>query len=576
MTKLLPRFLWPHRWRLLIVVVLVTVQALANLYLPSLNADNINNGVVKGDTGYILQTGGYMLLITALLGVSSIVAVYFGAMTAMAFGRDVRSAIFRQVMGFSQKETNLFGTPTLITRNTNDVQQIQMLIVMALTMMIMAPIMMVGGVIMALREDVPLSGLLLVIIPILLVVVLALAGRALPMFRVMQKRTDRINQVMRETLSGIRVIRAFVRTDHEEKRFDVANQELTDTALKVNRLFAIMMPFLFAIMNLSTVAVVWFGGLRIDSGEMQIGNLSAFLQYVMQILFSVMMATFMLVMVPRAAAAAERIQAVLDTEPDLCDPEQPASVADAKGLVKFDEVEFRYPGAQDPVLCGISFVAEPGRTTAIVGGTGSGKTTLVNLVPRFYDVTSGSVTIDGIDVRAMAQEDLWGLVGVVPQKAYLFSGTVASNLRYGDESATDEALWAALRTAQATDFVTEMEGGLGAPIDQGGTNVSGGQRQRLAIARAIVKRPRVYIFDDSFSALDFRTDQMLRAALRAETADATVIIVAQRVGTIMHADRIVVMEGGEVVGIGTHAELLQTCETYQEIVSSQLTEEEAA
>ena len=576
MTKLLPTFLWPHRWRLLVVVVLVTIQALANLYLPSLNADIINNGVVKGDTGYILQTGGYMLLITALLGISSIIAVYFGSMTAMAFGRDVRSAIFRQVMGFSQKETNIFGTPTLITRNTNDVQQIQMLIVMALNIMIMAPIMMVGGVIMALREDVPLSGLLVVIIPILLIVVLSLASRALPMFRAMQKRTDRINQVMRETLSGMRVIRAFVRTDHEEERFDVANHELTDTALSVNRLFAVMMPFLFAIMNLSTVAVVWFGGLRIDGGQMQIGNLSAFLQYVMQILFSVMMATFMFVMVPRAAAAAERIQAVLETEADLCDPDEPASMAYAKGLVKFKDVEFRYPGAEEPILCDISFTAEPGQTTAIVGGTGSGKTTLINLVPRFYDVTSGSVTIDGIDVRQMRQEDLWHIIGVVPQKAYLFSGTVASNLRYGDESADDAALWKALETAQATEFVTEMEHQLGGEIDQGGTNVSGGQRQRLAIARAIVKRPKVYIFDDSFSALDFKTDQMLRAALRMETRDATVIIVAQRVGTIMHADQIIVLDSGSIVGKGTHDELMKTCETYQEIVYSQLSREEVA
>ncbi|MGA2513178.1 MAG: ABC transporter ATP-binding protein [Candidatus Limnocylindrales bacterium] len=576
MIRLLARFLRPYRWRVLIVVTLVAIQALANLYLPSLNADIINNGVVRGDTGYILQTGGRMLQVTFGLGVCSIVAVYFAAMTAMAFGRDVRGAIFRQVMRFSQKETNLFGTPTLITRNTNDVQQVQMLVFMGLNMMILPPIMAVGGVIMAMREDVPLSGTLIVIIPVVVAVVGTLATRALPLFRTMQKRTDRINQVMGETLSGTRVIRAFVRTDHEAKRFDAANQELTDTALEVNRMFAVMMPFLIGIMNLSAVAVVWFGGLRIDSGGMPIGNLSAFLLYMIQILLSLVMGVIVAVMLPRAAAAAERIQAVLDTEPDLCDPDEPVETDGFRGLVAFQGVEFRYPGAAAAVLSGIDFTALPGEITAIVGGTGSGKTTLVNLIPRFYDVTSGSVSIDGVDVRQMRQEDLWRLIGVVPQKAYLFSGTVASNLRYGDESAGDDALWKALETAQARDFVAEMGGQLEAAIDQGGTNVSGGQRQRLAIARAIVKRPRVYIFDDSFSALDFRTDQRLRAALRPETRDATVIIVAQRVGTIMHADQIVVLDGGQIVGKGTHEQLMETCQTYREIVYSQLTPEEAA
>ncbi len=392
MTRLLPRFLWPHRRQLLAVLVLVSIQALANLYLPNLNADIINNGVVKGDTNYIIRTGALMLLITFLVGVCAIASVYFGSMVAMAFGRDVRSAIFRKVMGFSQKETNLFGTPTLITRNTNDVQQVQMLLVMAFNMMIMAPIMMVGGIIMALREDVPLSATLIVIIPLVLIVIGIVAAIAVPLFRTVQKRTDRINQVMRETLSGMRVIRAFVRTDYEEKRFDQANVELMDTSLRVNRLFAVMIPFLFGIMNLSTVAIVWFGGMRIDSGGMPIGNLSAFLQYVMQILFSVMMAALMFVMVPRAAASAERIQEVLETEATLCDPDDPTDVSGAKGVVEFKDVEFRYPGAEDAVLCGISFTAKPGQTTAIVGGTGSGKTTLINLVPRFYDVTSGSVT----------------------------------------------------------------------------------------------------------------------------------------------------------------------------------------
>jgi ATP-binding cassette subfamily B protein len=576
MTKLLAKYLSPYRLPLGIVLVLVAVQAISNLYLPNLMADIINNGVIKGDTNYIARTGAFMLLVTSLLGVCSIVAVYFGSKTAMSFGRDVRSAIFRKVMSFSQKDTNTFGTPSLITRNTNDVQQVQMLLVMAFNIMIMAPIMLVGGVIMALREDVPLSGLLVVIIPLVLIMVLTVARLALPMFRSVQKKTDRINQVMRETLSGVRVIRAFVRTEHEERRFDDANADLTRTQLRVNRLFAMMIPFLFGIMNFSTVAIVWFGGLRVDSGGMQIGNLSAFLQYVMLVLFSVMMAALMFVMVPRAAAAAERIQAVLDTDVDLCDPENPTEIADPRGVVEFQDVEFRYPGAEEPVLCGITFTARPGQTTAIVGSTGSGKSTLANLIPRFYDVTSGSVRIDGVDVRQLRLENLWHLIGVVPQKAFLFSGTVASNLRYGDETADDEALWHALAIAQGKDFVTAMEGGLGAEVDQGGTNVSGGQRQRLAIARAIVKKPKVYIFDDSFSALDFKTDQQLRAALREETHDATVIIVAQRVGTIMRADQIVVLDTGNIVGIGTHKQLMKSCATYQEIVYSQLSREEVA
>ncbi len=576
MTRLLPRYLRPYRTQLLIVLALVAIQALSNLYLPSLNADIINNGVSKGDTAYIIRVGAYMLLVTFLLGVSSIVAVYFGSKVAMSFGRDVRSAVFRKVMSFSQTETNAFGTPSLITRNTNDVQQVQMVLVMAFNIMIMAPIMMIGGVIMALREDVPLSSILIVVIPLVIVVISTVALRALPMFRSMQKKTDRINQVMRETLSGIRVIRAFVRTGYEERRFDDANSDLTNTQLRVNRLFAIMIPFLFGIMNLTTVAVVWFGGLRIDSGGMQIGNLSAFLQYVMLILFSVMMAAMIFVMVPRAAAAAERIQQVLDTEASIVESATPAPLSMPRGVVEFSNVEFRYPGAEDPVLCGISFTARPGQTTAIIGGTGSGKSTLINLIPRFYDATSGNVRVDGIDVRDLRQEDLWSLIGVVPQKAFLFNGSIASNLRYGDESADDDALWRALSTAQANDFVREMTDGLESQIDQGGTNVSGGQRQRLAIARAIVKRPLVYIFDDSFSALDFRTDQLLRAALRRDAAEATVIIVAQRVGTIMHADQIVVLDSGSIVGIGTHDALMESCETYREIVFSQLTREEVA
>jgi ATP-binding cassette subfamily B protein len=576
MIRLLVRYLRPYRWPLLLVIGLVSAQAIGNLYLPSLMGDIVNNGVARGDTGYIMRTGGFMLLVTIGLAVAAIVAVYFGARTAMAFGRDVRRDVYRTVMGFSQREINRFGTPSLITRNTNDVQQVQMVLVMSLMVMVMAPIMSVGGVIMALREDAPLSGLLLLIIPLMAAVIGTLAARALPLFRAMQVKIDRINQVMREKLAGVRVIRAFVRTAYEERRFDEANLDLTDTALRVNRLFALMIPALFAILNLSSVAIMWFGGLRIDAGQMPIGNLIAFIQYVMQILFAVMMATVMFVMVPRAAASGERIAEVLDTPTTIRDPEDPVEPSRPRGLVEFHDVEFRYPHAEDAVLAGISFAAEPGTTTAIIGSTGSGKTTLINLLTRAYDVTGGSITIDGVDVRRLRQEDLWRQVGDVPQKAFLFSGTVASNLRYGDESATDADLWDALEIAQARDFVEEMPGGLEAVIDQGGSNVSGGQRQRLAIARAIVKRPPIYLFDDSFSALDFRTDALLRAALREETQDATVIIVGQRVGTIMHAERIVVLEGGRIAGIGTHAELLGTCETYREIVYSQLTREEAA
>ena len=576
MTRLLATYLRPYRRWILLVMVLLLVQAITNLYLPSLNADIINNGVVPGDIDYIISTGGLMLVVTFLLAICSIVAVYWGSKTAMAFGRDVRSAIFRKVVSFSQTETNLFGTPTLITRNTNDVQQVQMVVLMALNVMIIAPIMCVGGIIMALNQDVPLSALLIVILPAMGVVIGIMMVRAVPLFQAMQVKIDRINQVTRETLSGIRVIRAFVRTAHEEERFDDANLDLTATSLSVGRLFALMIPTLFAILNLSTVAIMWFGAIRVDSGAMPIGNLTAFIQYVMLIMFSVVMAVVMFVMVPRAAVSGARIQKVLDTELTLRDPEPPSSAGVTSGLVEFRDVEFRYPGAEDAVLRGISFTAAPGETTAIVGSTGSGKSTLVNLIPRFYDVNGGSLTIDGVDVRAMRQEDLWRAVGVIPQAAFLFSGTVASNLRYGDAGATDDDLWHALETAQAREFVADMPEQLEAHIDQGGTNVSGGQRQRLAIARALVKKPRIYIFDDSFSALDFKTDSLLRAALREETRSVTVIIVAQRVGTIMHADRIVVMDEGAIVGIGTHAELMDTCETYREIVYSQISEEEAA
>jgi ATP-binding cassette, subfamily B, multidrug efflux pump len=576
MIRLLPPFLRPFRRELGLVIVLLLVQAMATLYLPELNANIINNGVVKGDVDYIMRMGGFMLLVTLVLAIVAIIGVYWSAKIAMGVGRDLRSAVFRKVQTFSQAEVNRFGTASLITRNTNDVQQVQMVVLMALTVMILAPILAIGGIIMALRQDVPLSGLLIVIIPIMAVVIGGLLMRAVPLFQAMQRKIDRINLVTRESLAGVRVIRAFVRTDYEERRFDESNQDLTATALTVNRLFALMIPILMLIMNLSMVAVLWFGSIRVDSGTMPIGNLTAFLQYIVQILFAIMMAVIMFVMVPRAAVSADRILEVLDVEPSVRDPAVLAPAPTVVGCVEFRDVEFRFPGAQDPVLCGISFSAGPGETTAIVGSTGSGKSTLINLIPRFYDASGGSVLIDGVDVREMRRDDLWRLIGMVPQRSFLFSGTIASNLRYGAESASDDDLWRALTIAQARQFVEETPGQLAAPVDQGGTNFSGGQRQRLAIARALVKKPEVYIFDDSFSALDFKTDSQLRAALRHELGTATVIIVAQRVGTIMQADRIVVMENGGIAGIGKHAELLATCPTYREIVLSQLSAEEAA
>ena len=577
MIRLLRTYLRPYRGALILVVFLLLVQAVATLFLPDLNADIINNGVVKGDNDYIARTGALMLGVTLLLGIASILAVYWAARASMGFGRDLRTAIFRKVESFAQVEVNQFGPASLITRNTNDVQQVQTVIFLGLTVLISAPILGIGGIIMAIRQDVPLSGLLIVILPIMGVVIGIVMSRAIPLFRAMQIKLDRINQVMRETLAGVRVIRAFVRTGHEEARFDIANKDLFSTSIRVNRLFALMIPVMTGIVNLSLVAVMWFGAARVDSGAMPIGNLTAFLQYLMQILFAVLMAVIMFVFVPRAAVSAGRIQEVLEAELSVRDPENPITPAPTSepGLVEFRDVQFGYPGAEHPVLVGITFEARPGQTTAIVGSTGSGKSTLVNLIPRFYDATGGAVLVDGVDVRQMLQTDVWSRMGVISQKAFLFSGTVASNLRYGDENATDEELWHALDIAQARDFVTAMEGGLEAPVTQGGTNLSGGQRQRLAIARALVKRAEIYIFDDSFSALDFSTDSRLRAALARDLGGATVIIVAQRVGTIMKADRIIVMDGGRIVGSGTHTELLESNETYREIVYSQLSEAEA-
>ncbi len=576
MIYLVQRYLKPYWKQVTLVMVLLLAQAIANLYLPELNADIINNGVSKGDVAYIMQTGAWMLAVTLGLGVISILSVYYGSYASMAFGRDVRAGIFRRVGEFAQTEVNKFGTPSLITRNTNDVQQVQMVLLMTLNVMVIAPFTGIGGIIMALRQDVPLSGILLVIVPVMGIFLGLLVSRALPLFRAMQIKVDNINRIMRETLTGVRVIRAFVRDDFEQKRFGAANEDLTETARKVFRLFALMWPVLMVVMNLSSVAVLWFGGHRVATGAMPIGNLVAFLNYIMQILMSVMMATFMFTLLPRAEVSAKRIKDVLLTDPSVCDPAVPAVAAVTRGYLEFRNVEFGYPGAQEPVLKDISFSAGPGEITAVIGSTGSGKSTLVNLIPRFYDVTGGTVLVDGLDVRDMKQEDLWAKIGFIPQKAFLFSGTVESNLRYGDEHATDEDLWHALTVAQGAEFVREMPDGLKATIAQGGSSVSGGQRQRLAIARALVKRPEVYVFDDSFSALDFKTDAKLRAALESETRQSTVIIVAQRVSTILHADRIVVLDEGRIAGIGTHKELIDTCETYREIVYSQLTEEEIA
>jgi ATP-binding cassette, subfamily B, multidrug efflux pump len=578
---LLRTYLRPYLGSIVIVLALLLVQAIGNLYLPTLQGDIINNGVSKGDTDYIGSTGLFMLGVTFVVGLASIVGVFLGARIAMGFGRDVRSALFRRVESLSQVEINKFGTPSLITRNTNDVQQVQTVVFMALTLMISAPILIIGGIILAVRQDVPLSGLLVVVLPLMAVFIGLVMSRAIPLFRAMQVKLDRINQVMRETLAGVRVIRAFVRTRREEERFDDANVDLFNTTLRVNRLFAITIPVMTLILNLSTVGVMWFGAMRVDSGEMPIGNLTAFLQYLLQILFAVLMAVFMFILIPRAAVSAGRIDEVLETEPSIHDPEHPTAMPPidrgrAGGRIEFRDVEFRYPGAQDPVLRDVSFVAEPGQTVAIVGSTGSGKSTLINLIPRFYDATAGAVLVDGVDVREMNRTDLWARLGVIPQKAFLFSGTVASNLRFGDQDATDDDLWRALEIAQGRDFVEEMDNQLEAPVTQGGTNVSGGQRQRLAIARALVKQAGILIFDDSFSALDFGTDARLRAALDREMGWATRLIVAQRVGTIMKADRILVMDDGRIVGSGTHAELLESNETYREIVFSQLSEAEAA
>ncbi len=574
--RLLRTYLRPYHGRLLAVVVLQLFGTLAALYLPRLNADIIDRGIARGDTDYILSTGAFMLAVTLVQVVATIAAVYHGAHAAMALGRDLRKAVFHQVGMFSTREVGQFGAPSLITRNTNDVQQVQMLVMMSTTMVVMAPIMAVGGVTMALRQDVPLSSLMIISVPVLAIGVLMIARRMVPQFRAMQERIDVVNRVLREQITGIRVVRAFVREPYERDRFATANAALTDTALRVGRLMALMFPFVMIVLNASSAAVLWFGGMRVDDGAMQVGALTAFLTYLMHILTSVMMAMFMVMMVPRAAVSAERIGDVLATGSSVVSPANPVTELASPAAVEFHGAGFTYPGAEEPVLRDVSFRTEPGETTAIIGSTGAGKTTLVGLVPRLIDVTAGAVTVGGVDVRDADPDVLRRRIGLVPQRPYLFSGTVASNLRYGKSDATDEQLWQALDTAQARDFVEEMPDGLQTSIAQGGTNVSGGQRQRLAIARALVRNPDIYLFDDSFSALDLTTDARLRVALRPYTVDAAVVIVAQRVSSIIDADRIVVLEDGAVVGIGHHDELMTTCRTYAEIVESQLSAEEAA
>ncbi len=568
--KLVARFMKPY-WRTVwVIVALQFVATICTLLLPSINADIIDKGVVLGDTNYILRQGALMLGVSLLQVLATIVAVYFAARTAMAFGRDMRSGVFAHVGDFSAREVSRFGAPSLLTRTTNDVMQVQTLVFMAFSMLVTTPIMMVGGIIMAIREDVGLSWLVAVAVPVLAGSVSVVLMAMVPGFRKMQKRIDRVNQVLREQISGIRVVRAFVREPFEERRFAEANRELTDVALYVGRWMSALFPLVMLVLNASTIAVLWFGGIRVDAGHMQIGSMTAYLSYLMQILIAMLMSTMLMMLLPRATVSAGRIGEVLDTEPSVVPTAKPVAAPAARlGSLEFRNVTFSYPGATHPVLDDISFKVGPGETVAVVGSTGAGKTTLVNLVPRLFDATGGAVLVDGVDVRDYAPEALWERIGLVPQKAYLFTGTVASNLRYGDPHATDSDLWRALEVAQAKDFVSAMPEGLDSPIAQGGTNVSGGQRQRLAIARALVRKPVVYVFDDSFSALDVATDARLRRALEPATRDAAVLIVAQRVATIQNADRIVVLEDGRVVGVGSHAELLATSETYREIVASQ-------
>lgn len=569
-------YLKPYRASIAIVLALIFLQSLSDLYLPTLMADIVDIGVVQGDTPYILRIGGFMLLVAAAGTVCSVAASYYSSKVAAGFGQRLRGSVFEHVENFSLQEFDRIGTASLITRTTNDITQVQQVLTMMLRMMVSAPMLCIGGIVMAVSQDAKLSLVLIVIIPVLVGAIFFIASKGIPLFKAMQTKLDKLNLVLREGLTGIRVIRAFNRAGHEKRRFNEANLDLTGTGLKVNRIMGTMMPVMMLTMNFATIAIIWFGSFRIDSGDMQVGSLMAFLQYAMQIMFSLMMVSMMFVMIPRASVSAARIREVLDMVPTLNDPEQAKDGGTLKGYVEFQEVSFSYPGAEKPAIEGITFTAGPGEVTAIIGGTGAGKSTLISLIPRFYDAAEGRVLVDGTDVREMTQEALRAKIGFVPQKAVLFSGTIRDNIRYGKEDATEEEIRHAADIAQSTEFISVMKDGFDSVIAQGGSNVSGGQKQRLSIARALVRRPDIYVFDDSFSALDFKTDAKLRAALREETGEATVIIVAQRVSTVIDADRIVVLDEGRIAGIGRHRELLDTCKVYREIVSSQLSEEELA
>ncbi len=575
MIKLL-RFMKPYRMALVLVLVLAFAQSMANLYLPTLMADIVDNGIVKKDTGYIWGVGGLMLLVTIGGTIAAIIGSFYSARTATGFGKIIRGEIFNHVERFSLHEFDKVSTASLITRTTNDTTQIQQVLIVTLGFMVTAPMMLIGGIILAVNQDATLSWILVVIIPILVGVIILLMTKAIPLFRVMQLKLDKLNLILDEGLTGVRVVRAFDRVKYEEERFDGANLDLTNVAIRVNRLIASLMPVMMLVVNVSSVAILWFGSIRINNGDMQVGALIAFLQYAMQILFALLMVSMLFIMLPRSFASADRINEVLAIRPEIRDADQVSRADSQKGYVEFQDVTFSYPGAEEPALSNISFRARPGEVTAIIGGTGAGKSTLVNLIPRFYDVDSGHILVDGVDVRKIAQEHLRAKIGFVPQKAVLFTGTVAQNIRYGKEDASDEEIQHAAEVAQATEFISEMKDGFHSVIAQGGTNVSGGQKQRLSIARALVRKPEIYVFDDTFSALDFKTDAKLRAALKEETIDATVLIVAQRVSTVMDADQIIVLDEGRVAGIGRHRELMETCEVYREIVSSQLSLEEIA
>ncbi len=570
------RNLKPFTWMISSVLIFVFIQTMSDLYLPTLMSDIINTGVVKGDVNYILKIGGIMLGIAAGGAFFSVLASYLSSKIAMGFGRNLREKVFSHIEEFSLQEFDNIGTASLITRTTNDITQVQQVLIMMMRMVLSAPIMFVGGIIMAVSKDAKLSLVIVAIAPILVLTIVVTMYKALPLFKIVQKKVDKLNLILRENLMGVRVIRSFNRESYEQSRFDVANHDLTGVSIRVNKIMAFIMPVMMLIMNLTTLAILWFGGLRIDSGSMQIGDLMAFIQYVAQIMFALIMASIMFVMIPRASASADRINEVLAMEPSIVDTKDIVSTETSKGEIEFDHVTFSYPGAEQPALSDITFHAKPGQITAIIGGTGSGKSTLVNLIPRFYDIDAGSIRINGAEIKEMTQADVRSKIGFVPQKAVLFSGTVNENIRYGKEDATPEEIKHAAKIAQAADFIEQMKEGYESNITQGGSNLSGGQKQRLSIARALVRKPDIYIFDDSFSALDFKTDAKLRAALKEETVNATVLIVAQRVSTVLHADQIIVLDGGKIEDIGTHTQLLESCKVYREIVESQLSEEEIA